>query len=143
MDIAIITHKSIQKYEADNIRQQSITESLLSYLINDLKPLSTVDSPNIRTLVEQLNPKFQMPSRKYVSQILLVDKYNAIHDSVTEMMETIQELNITLDLWSNRQMKSYIGVPCHYINNWASGSLLLACKQIHGAHTADNILQTL
>ena len=44
-------------------------------------------------------------------------------------------------MWSNRQMRSYLGMTAHCIIDWKMHSFMLACKRFTGRHTADNILQ--
>ena len=36
-------------------------------------------------------------------------------------------------------MHAYLGVTCHILTEWEIVSYLLACRQILGAHTGENI----
>ena len=46
-----------------------------------------------------------------------------------------------MDLWTNRQMRSFTGITGHYILDWQLKSVLLCCKRFKGHHTAENIYQ--
>ena len=46
---------------------------------------------------------------------------------------------LTIDLWSNRQMKGFLGITAHYITDWTLHSAMLACTRFRGSHTAENI----
>lgn len=54
-------------------------------------------------------------------------------------------VSITTDIWSDRTMRSYLGVTAHILGcNPKTGrfgliSLLLTCQRFHGRHTGDNI----
>lgn len=50
-------------------------------------------------------------------------------------------MSLTLDLWSNRQMRGFLGITCHFIVNWSLESAMLECKRFKGRHTAENIAQ--
>ena len=52
-----------------------------------------------------------------------------------------QSVCLTIDLWSNRQMRGFIGITGHCIINWTMESVMLACKRFTGRHTAENIRQ--
>ncbi len=54
---------------------------------------------------------------------------------------SVSSISITMDIWSNRVMMSYIGVSSCYISEWKLHSLVLCCKRLRDRHTADRILQ--
>ena len=38
-------------------------------------------------------------------------------------------------------MHPYLGVTCHFVSEiWEVKSLLIACSQLHGRHTGENIV---
>ena len=43
-----------------------------------------------------------------------------------------------MDIWSNRQMRSYIGLTAHFIRNWKLESIMLSCHRFKGRHTGEN-----
>ena len=48
-------------------------------------------------------------------------------------------LSVTIDIWTNRDLPSYLGMTCHYIQDFQLKSSMLACTHFHGRHTTDNI----
>ncbi len=46
-----------------------------------------------------------------------------------------------MDIWSNRQMRSYTGITVHYILDWKLESAMLSCNRFKGRHTGENIFQ--
>ena len=139
----VLTHLMIpsKKYLATHPRQISVSNALVEFVAEDLMPLSVVDSTRFRNLVSILEPCYQMPSRKQLSTVLLKKKYDTLRSKVVDQLQKIKSLNITVDLWSNRQMKSYLGMTGHYISNqWTLESVMLACNRVTGGHTSDNIM---
>ena len=58
-----------------------------------------------------------------------------------ELLEKVDSVSITVDLWSNRLMKGFLGITCHFIFDWSLRSLILGCNRFCGEHNAENIAQ--
>ena len=121
------TNKMIKKYEANNHHQVTITRNLLDYLVQDMRPMSTLDSPHFKRLLESLNPRYQLPSQKHATTALLDEQFSITYELVTNQLLNVRTLSVTVDLWSNRQMKAYIGITGHYVfDNWQSNQICYA-----------------
>ena len=57
------------------------------------------------------------------------------------MSKIVLEMLLKMDMWTNRQLRSFIGITCHYILNWKIESVILACNRYKGRHTAERIYQ--
>lgn len=113
-----------------------MTEKLVKFIAQDLMPLSLVESDDF---VKSLDPSYQVPCRKHLSNNLLRKKHDQVKSIVLKKLEAAKA-HLTTDLWSNRQMRSYIGITCHFITNkWELESVMLACKRVMDNHTAENI----
>uniref|UniRef100_A0A1X7VE61 hAT-like transposase RNase-H fold domain-containing protein n=1 Tax=Amphimedon queenslandica TaxID=400682 RepID=A0A1X7VE61_AMPQE len=56
-------------------------------------------------------------------------------------MSKVTTINLAIDLWSNRQIKSNLGITGHFISKqWEIESVMLGCNWVIGRHTSDNIL---
>ena len=127
------------KYSTTDPRQKKITDALVSFIATDLLPLSLVESSSFRNLVGLLDPKYSVPSRKHFSQTLLTNKVSDVEKRLKTQLQQAQSVCLTIDLWSSRQMRGYMGVTGHFILNWTLHSVLLSCSRFHGRHTSDNI----
>ncbi len=103
--------------------------------------LSLVESLAFKMFVHTLDPRYTLPSRKHLSTKLLTEKQKAIQCRLIELLGSVECVSVTLDMWSNRQMKGYIGITCHFIKRWSMQTVLLSCQRFHGKHTAENITQ--
>ena len=54
-----------------------------------------------------------------------------------------QSVCLTIDLWSNRQMRGFIGITGHCIINWTMESVMLTRKRFTGRHIAENSMKKL
>ena len=127
------------KYAKTDSRQIDLNDATVEFIAGNLLPLSTVESPKFQKLCEKLDPKFQVPSRKYLASKLIVDKANRIEDNLKQQLSKAQNVCLTLDLWSNRQMSAFLGITGHFIIDWELKSVMIACNKFKGKHTSENI----
>lgn len=129
-----------KKYQSNDPKQIETLNYLVEYIAGDLLPFSTVESENFRKFVEMLNPRFQMPSRKYLSTKLIQNKAKTIQQRLIDNLKKVDNICLTIDIWTNRAMKGFLGITAHFILDWKMCSAMLACKRFKGRHTAENIL---
>lgn len=106
---------SVTKYSASDPTQKQITNALMLFIAGNLTPLSVVENPDFKNLIESLNPKYQLPSRKHLSTNILQQKSSEIQSDIKEKVRSVQSICFTIDLWSNRQMKGFLGITGHFI----------------------------
>ena len=130
-----------KKYALTDYQQVKITDALVSFIAGNLLPLSTVESPHFHDLMNASNPKYQVPTRKTLSTKLLPSTKSKIQGRVQNSLQKAESVCVTVDLWSNRQMRSYFGMTAHFIMDWSMQSVMLACSRFHGSHTGDAIAE--
>ena len=62
---------------------------------------------------------------------------------IKRMLEKQEFVSITVDIWSDRKMRSFLGVTGHILQQSEIVSLLLGCQQFIGSHTGQNIATAL
>ena len=55
------------QWKATDPKQIEMTEYLVRYICNSLKPLSEVENPDFCALLKKAQPAYKIPSRKYFS----------------------------------------------------------------------------
>ena len=84
---------------------------------------------------------YKLANRKQVNARLLTEKYNNTQRDIIGRLKDVDHVSVSLDLWSNQQMRSCIKVTCHYILDWELKSAVLAYCKFSGPHTSANIAQ--
>ena len=120
---------------ATDPRQLDVTTAMVHFIAEDLQALSVVDSPAFKKFVEKLNPSFTMPTQKTISYKHLPQ----VQFKLKAALKKADHVCLTIDIWTSRDMRSYLGITCHYIENMQMKSGMLACKRFRGRHTAENI----
>lgn len=56
--------------------------------------------------------------------------------SINETLKPIKFLSITVDIWSDRRLRAFIGLTCHFVDEFFEfKSIVLACRNLNGAIT--------
>ena len=78
---------------------------------------------------------FQVPSRKHLTSTLIPQRDSNITSNIMKMLAKTRSVCLTLDLWTNRQTRGYLGVTAHFMNDWTLVSTMLSCHRFTGRHT--------
>ena len=90
-----------------------LCNALAEYVIEDMQPLTTVESPAFRKLMASVCP-YQLPDRKSFTQYL--DKlYDIMVKKVKELLETVDGVSTTADVWTAHH-RNYLGMTVHWID---------------------------
>lgn len=133
-----LTRRETDKFKPLHPRQQLITDKVVSLIAGTQQPLALVETVEFQDLLNTLEPRYTVPSRSYVS-ILISSKYEELRQNAISLLKLVPSISITVDIWSSRQTRSFLGMTAHFIHDWRLHSLMLACRRFKGRHTAENI----
>lgn len=120
-------------------KKKDIDVSLVKMITTDYQPLSVVENSGFLEYTEKLNPLYEVPSRKALTSKLLPELYDEVKTKVTGMLDKVDNVAITTDMWSSESNESYLTVTCHFIYDDELHASVLATKEIYEAHTGRNI----
>lgn len=118
-----------KKYSSNDPRQCRLNDSLIYLICGNLVSFNLVDSVEFRDFVADLDSRYQVPSRDHLSHKLLRNKSSCIQNDLKQQLKMAASVCLTIDLWSNRQMKGFLGITGHYILDWTMKSVMIACKR--------------
>jgi hypothetical protein len=118
-----------------------ITDALVMFIAKNLMPLSIVDSHYFCAFIEAIDPKYKIPSRKHLQSTLLHEREKKLKNELEQQLQKADSICLTIDLWSNRQMKGFIGITGHFMADWSMKSVMISCKPFKGSHTSQNIAE--
>ena len=113
---------------------------LSEYVIEDMLPVSTVESAAFRKLIGGICST-QVPDRK--SFTAHMDKlYDAMVTKVKEILDTVDFVSTTADVWTAHN-RSYLGMTVHWINpiTLKRCKAAIACIRVTGHHTYDALAE--
>lgn len=80
------------KYSAKSQRAIAITNSITNFLIQDMRPFRTVDTAWFHKMLQTLDPKYTIPSRKQFSTVSIPQKYEAVKQVVKTELRKAQQV---------------------------------------------------
>ena len=127
---AILQRRSVSLMEVRKV----VTE----YIIDDMLPLSTVESSAFKKLVNELSPcPVQLPDRKTLSSHI-EQAYESMMRKIKDTLEGVDNVSTTADVWTAHH-RSYLGMTVHWIDQTSlkRQKAAIACMRIVGRHTYD------
>ena len=85
----------------------------------DCQPISVVDHEGCKSLVTKLEPKYQIPSRKYFSQSVISSIARRIRVSISSRLQKSAEyVSFSMDAWSSDvNSDALLGFAAHWADN--------------------------
>lgn len=121
--------------------KHKIDQSLMTLFTKDFQPFTIIEDEGFKEFVHRLNPSYSLPSRKLVSNTMLLNMFDK---SVSKIKSYVKEQGkvvcITTDNWTSRNTESFIAVTIHFINDdFKLISVLLDCTVMFGSHTGQQL----
>ncbi|KAK1883288.1 putative AC transposase [Dissostichus eleginoides] len=125
---------------ATGLSAAELKKLVAGYIVEDMLPISTVDSESFRRIVEKIPTKsgVKLPQRKSFAGYL-EREYDIMDANLKATLGEVDFVSTTADIWTVNN-KSFMGVTIHWINSTLQRKkAALACKRIRGRHTYDVI----
>jgi hypothetical protein len=138
LDSVIVNTKIV--YDDSHRRQKEIIAAVIDELIiRGNMPMSTVSQPWFTSFMTVMDPKFAMPSRYKVSK-LITNQFESQKSILQSKLQRAEWVSLTIDMWSDRRMRSFLGITVHFVNSSMTfESYLLDCASFEGSHTGQKI----
>jgi hypothetical protein len=127
------------KLNINSPRALAISKAIGQFIVVDMRPYSMVESVGFKQLISILEPRYEMPSRPYLSDKIVPDLYQKTRESVIHELKQAQYVSVTTDGWTSSATESYITITVHYLVDWQIRSKVLQTRQLIDAHNAENI----
>ena len=129
-----------KKYPKGSNHQVMLERKLVEFLVADLRPLSTLDSPSLRKLLAALDPKFNIPDRKTIGNTVLPKMYEETKREVKAQLNSCSAVAVTTDGWQSIATESYTTFTAHFIDkDWNLKNFGLQTRYTPVKHTAENL----
>lgn len=111
----------------------------------DNEPFSIVEKVGFKRLLEQALPRYELPSRTYISQKIIPDIYNRIRDKIKANISKAIAISATSDIWTClHNSSSFLSFTAHWLSpEFQLNHGVLAMKPFSGSHTGENIANEL
>lgn len=115
---------------------------LLKYFIGSNTSAKEFDSPFFRDLFS--NFKIKMPCSKTFSEVILKSVFEKLNACIIKKLEEAESIFLISDIWTNRQMKDFMGLAANIIDlNFEKETLVIGMTMMPGAHNGENIKESI
>ncbi|KAL7403893.1 hypothetical protein ABVT39_006519 [Epinephelus coioides] len=134
----------VHLYTPNSSRQQAITQAILQDLVIGCSlPLSLVEDPNFRHFLSVMDCKYTPVSRTSLTEKQIPYLVSKVKDDIIKALEAQASVALTTDLWSDRRLRSFLGVTAHIAcedkDSYSLKSFLLDCRRFTGKHCGERI----
>lgn len=123
------------KYSSNHPRQMELSRMVTHDLIIGLAlPLSLVERPEFLRAMQTVDSKFVAPSRRSLSRDILPKSIEKVENELKRICRENRSVSLTLDLWTDRRMRSFYAITIHLVDKKVFKSYLLAFKHLSGIY---------
>lgn len=80
------TLDQVAKLPPNSEKAKRITRSVAGFIAKDLRPYSVVENQGFRTMLQVLEPRYTLPSRRYFSETAVPALYSECKDHILESL---------------------------------------------------------
>lgn len=132
----------IYAYTSTGDKTKRINNAIMFMICKDNQPCSLVENEGFKNLLKVTAPHYKIPSRTSVTR-WLDEKYDALSTVMKNKLCCVEDLTLTSDIWSDLQMRSYLGVTAHFGIGIEFHSVTLGVYHLDERHTSEYIAQML
>lgn len=130
------------KYPKQNPKQKQFINSLTEYIVKGMHPLCAVEEPGFIKLIECLDCKVTVPSRKQLTSKLIPELYDETQQRVISDLAAAKYVSVTFDMWTSRATDQYLGLTAHTVSpNWEFVSFVLENIELPPPHHAEAVAE--
>ncbi|XP_073681633.1 E3 SUMO-protein ligase ZBED1-like [Garra rufa] len=138
------TLEQVAKLPPNSEKAKRITRSVAGFIAKDLRPYSVVDNQGFRTMLQVLEPRYSVPSRRYFSDTAIPALYRETKAQILESLCNTDRVAITCDAWTSISTDSYVTITAHYITDECKlAACVLQTRSMNESHTGANVAELL
>lgn len=118
--------QGVQKYPPDSMRRKNIDEAVVRMIAVDSHLPSIVEDGGFQSLVQLLDPRYLLPSKKHITKTLIPSIYSQRVEEVKQELAQVSHVALSSDFWTSATTERYLTITCHFIaSSWKLRSLVL------------------
>jgi hypothetical protein len=127
-------------YDKANPKVEQLNNMLTEFICREGLPFRLLDSPFFKAFIAELDPRYELPTRQWLSAELMPSMHNKVKANIESGLRAAKSRALTTDMWTSSSNDAYMGVTCHYIDaDFNLHNKTLAVKHTPGKHDADAI----
>lgn len=133
------TALSFRAAHMSDARRKKIDKLIIEMICKDFQPISVVEDIGFKNLIKELEPRYNLPSRRTIGRTLLPNTYSQIKTKLMSILNATKYVAITTDIWTSSNAESYMTLTCHLILNSNLKSYVLVTAKLSEQHTGEHL----
>ena len=131
----------LKPWDINDHRAKSIHIKIAEMIALDCQPYSLVEDVGFKALVRALEPKYQIPSRRYFCETVIPEMVCTMESRIKSKLEGMQYVSFTTDVWSSDvNSDSLLSLTAHWIDDSFNPlSAVLQAESLEERHTGEYI----
>ncbi|XP_037823636.1 E3 SUMO-protein ligase ZBED1-like [Lucilia sericata] len=121
---------------SDGDKARKINNAIVYMICKDYHAFSLVENEGFKHLIKVLSPHFKVPCRGTVTR-WVDNKYEVLSEVLKTKLITVGNITLTTDIWSDFQMRSFLGVTAHFGISTEFLSITLGVYHLYERHTSE------
>lgn len=118
----------------------TVNNLLVSFIVQDLQPLSVVENRGFCALVRCLDQRVILPCRSTITNRLLPKIYEEVKAGLLKQLALVKNVCLTTYLWSSKSKSSFMTFTVHFMNEkFEIMSKALLTVNVPENHTSVNL----
>ncbi|XP_068118237.1 zinc finger BED domain-containing protein 4-like [Hyperolius riggenbachi] len=130
-----------QSFKPGDKRAKTVTRLVAEMICKANQPLSIVEDRGFRKLLNHLEPRYVIPSRKHLAEKVIPQMYEEVKTKVEDLLGKNNFIGLTTDMWTSTSCDDYLSLTVHFLDeNFQYHHLCLECIPFpEVSHTASAI----
>ena len=77
---------------------------------------NTVEQSTFKAMLQTFDKQYELPGRKYFSNAAVPKLYNDLRENISPVLQDVDYLALTTDMWSSCNMMPYMSVTAHFVS---------------------------
>lgn len=123
---------------------EQFNKAVVEMIAEDMQPLSIVENKGFRKLINLLDSRYTLPSRKMIGIKLIPNLYESTRTIILSMLSSSKHVALTSDIWTSMNTVSFITVTSHFLDtDFNLRTYVLATRKLLSNHTGQYISEVL
>ena len=131
-------------WDVNDPRAQLVHRRIAEMIALDYQPFSTVEDDGFNRLLRTLEPRYSVPSRRYITETIMPQLKEEVTDKLKVELVCVEYFSFTTDIWSTDvSHDSLLSLTAHWLtDSFVNKSAVLHAQSFPGSHTGENIART-
>ena len=128
-------------WASDSADAIDLNTKLEEWIVLSNRSFNSVEEESFKLLINSLQPKYNMPGRLKLKEIITGDLYTSVEHQVAEIVAKSEYISMTTDLWTCDHAKhAYISLTAHCMfRNYTRQCIVLNAEPFPENHSSENI----